>query len=1067
MEQNNKDIILSVKNLNVYFKSHGKDAHVIRGIDLDIVRNECFAIVGESGSGKSVFTKTFTGMIDTNGKVKNGSIILNGVEVADPKIVRRRFRDIRRFETVEKERYSRSATALGDKALKKAEADFKAKVKAVEDKSVKIDRIKHIEYLTKLCDKKYDKKFYYVNALYSDKLNQAFNKGSRISAKRQRKIADFEKYLHFKIHEADFGNDDHSTLFSKIFEEKLQSSPDFIRKDNLIKTLEEEKKQFAEGAPGRVLINKKIAKLAKEREVIYLKLLNAELRDYIASQKPTYPANSIAYKELLEFLKAPLAKMLSGYELSPTTLSSLNSLEGQLQALSDSFANPSPRSLSDTIRKAVSLKDEQLKLIAIDYKKALSEDRALQAFSLVEHDEIYDDIFDSVASSRYVSKSLKALNDEINDVLDQLNKSYFSPGEQEQLQEKLRSLEKKYAIQETQHIGGCIKSEIIGKYLKSLDIAEPDVSFGVLHLIRTISDKAAIYLSAECDALKENNKILINQLRFAKEAAWTKVEDEKRAEIEGIEKNTVSNEEALKKSQESIKALEEAYKIKVEEITKANKDRYEAYVKKATLLLEDSTLSKEEKIKFADYDEKDLLKIVSAQKTIDILQDEKEKLQTLIDSKLEEIKVAVSKQDLATIKSISKEIQFEYRYFEKRLAKESKDYEMRLKMIEKKLAELGSSDVDKRRKELLLVEKASIESSHLAFAEQIKNEILKALKTYSKENNSSYSDLQNGIHEVKYAVKKYRSIYRKLRQVLSIKKPMLAELRDNGVIRGDSINLAKLSNNRQWSMIRGSHIATIFQDPMTSLNPLIKIGKQITDVLILHHNLTKKQAREEAIELLRKVHIPNPEERFDEYPFQYSGGMRQRVVIAIALACRPDILICDEPTTALDVTVQAQILALIKELQKEYNFTIIFITHDLGVVAGVADRIGVMYGGQIIEYGTDQDIFYNPAHPYTWALLSSLPQLAIANEPLVYIRGNPPVFTHEIEGDSFAPRSDYAMRIDYMKEPPMFQISETHFAKTWLLDPRAPKVKKPTLIRNLSKRMEQTANSFLATSKGE
>ena len=216
-----------------------------------------------------------------------------------------------------------------------------------------------------------------------------------------------------------------------------------------------------------------------------------------------------------------------------------------------------------------------------------------------------------------------------------------------------------------------------------------------------------------------------------------------------------------------------------------------------------------------------------------------------------------------------------------------------------------------------------------------------------------------------------------------------------------------------------------------------------------------------------EINDKEAEERYKEYPYQYSGGMRQRVVIAIALACRPDVLICDEPTTALDVTVQAQILDLIKELQKEYNFTTIFITHDLGVVAGIADRIGVMYGGQFIEIGTDEDIFYHSAHPYTWALLSSLPQLAVDNEPLVYIRGNPPVFTHEIAGDAFAPRSDYAMRIDTMIEPPMFKISETHYAKTWLLDPRAPKVKKPTIIRNLSERMKKTAESFLATEKGE
>lgn len=282
----------------------------------------------------------------------------------------------------------------------------------------------------------------------------------------------------------------------------------------------------------------------------------------------------------------------------------------------------------------------------------------------------------------------------------------------------------------------------------------------------------------------------------------------------------------------------------------------------------------------------------------------------------------------------------------------------------------------------------------------------------------------------------------------------------NGSIMFDGIDLAKLKSSKDWKGIRGKRIATIFQDPMTSLNPLLSIGYQIEEVLRLHHGLNKKQAHEEAINLLRKVRIPEPEKRMKDYPFQYSGGMRQRVVIAIALACRPEILICDEPTTALDVTVQAQILQLIKELQAEYQWTTIFITHDLGVVANVADRIAVMYGGQIIEYGTAKDIFYEPAHPYTWALLSSLPQLGTKEEPLVYIKGNPPAFTSEIIGDAFAIRNDYAMKIDYVSEPPMFKINDTHYAKTWLLDPRAPKVEKPLIIQNLRERMDNAAKEL-------
>ena len=204
--------------------------------------------------------------------------------------------------------------------------------------------------------------------------------------------------------------------------------------------------------------------------------------------------------------------------------------------------------------------------------------------------------------------------------------------------------------------------------------------------------------------------------------------------------------------------------------------------------------------------------------------------------------------------------------------------------------------------------------------------------------------------------------------------------------------------------------------------------------------------------------IPVPEKRFKQYPFQFSGGMRQRIVIAIALSCQPKILICDEPTTALDVTIQAQILKLIKDLQKEFHYTIVFITHDLGVVANVADRVAVLYGGQVVELGTCEEVFYDPRHPYTWALLSSLPQLAQRNTKLFSITGTPPSLYNKIVGDAFAPRNPYCLKIDTLMDSPMFQVTPTHFAKTWMLDPRAPKVEKPEIIQDIHEKLMRSFN---------
>ncbi|MBZ2405065.1 ABC transporter ATP-binding protein [Liquorilactobacillus hordei] len=294
-------------------------------------------------------------------------------------------------------------------------------------------------------------------------------------------------------------------------------------------------------------------------------------------------------------------------------------------------------------------------------------------------------------------------------------------------------------------------------------------------------------------------------------------------------------------------------------------------------------------------------------------------------------------------------------------------------------------------------------------------------------------------------------------------KAFTGMLEQNGRISQGTIDyketrLSDLKVNKQWDKIRGKEIATIFQDPMTSLDPIHTIGSQISEVVVKHQKKSKKEAKQIAIDLMEKTGIPNAEKRYNEYPFEYSGGMRQRIVIAIALACRPEVLICDEPTTALDVTIQAQILDLIKELQAEYKFTIIFITHDLGVVASIADRIAVMYSGKIIEIGTCEEIFYDSRHPYTWSLLSSLPQLARKGEELKSISGTPPSLYKKIIGDAFAPRNQFAMSVDFKAEPPMFKVTETHYAKTWLLDKRAPKIERPELIQNLHQHMlEMTA----------
>ena len=271
------------------------------------------------------------------------------------------------------------------------------------------------------------------------------------------------------------------------------------------------------------------------------------------------------------------------------------------------------------------------------------------------------------------------------------------------------------------------------------------------------------------------------------------------------------------------------------------------------------------------------------------------------------------------------------------------------------------------------------------------------------------------------------------------------------------VDLLQMSSKEMSQTIRGQKIAMVFQDPMTSLNPTMSVGKQVMEAMIYHWDYSKKDAYQKSVELLERVGIVDAEKRMKHYPHQLSGGMRQRVVIAIALSCEPDILICDEPTTALDVTIQAKILELIKDIQTERNISVIYITHDLGVVAKVADYVAVMYAGKIVEKGAINEVFYDPRHPYTWGLLSAMPDLETKDATLYAIPGTPPNFIQDMKGDAFAPRNQYALNIDFRLEPPLFDVGGSHRVASWLCHENAPKISRPTALENRIKKMRKEA----------
>ena len=282
-------------------------------------------------------------------------------------------------------------------------------------------------------------------------------------------------------------------------------------------------------------------------------------------------------------------------------------------------------------------------------------------------------------------------------------------------------------------------------------------------------------------------------------------------------------------------------------------------------------------------------------------------------------------------------------------------------------------------------------------------------------------------------------------------KAVMRLLPENASVTGKIlVNSADIAPypEKQLQKLRGSLFSMVFQDPMTALNPSMTIGSQIAEAIVVHEpKISKEALRARVLELMELVEIDRPMERMKLYPHNFSGGMRQRAVMAIALAARAKILLADEPTTALDVTIQAQILDLLRDIQEKLHTATILVSHDLGVVARAADRVAVMYAGKIVEIGTAEEVYYDPRHPYTWALLRALPALATGCDALYTIPGMPPTLIDPPKGDAFACRNEYALAIDYEKEPPLLRVTDTHYAATWLLDPRAPRITPPIGVR--------------------